>query len=71
MLEEIKVDPVKKKLTQYKQKLLNHVTRMEDSRYPEQFPDYLPIGIGRPLKRPLDGYSREAETGHLLAKLRD
>jgi len=22
---------------------------------------------GRPLKRPLDGYNREAETGHLLA----
>jgi len=31
--------------------------------------DYRPIGRrpGRPLKRLLDGYSREVETGHLLA----
>jgi hypothetical protein len=34
---------------------------------------YRPIGRrpGLPLKRLLDGYSREAETGHLWAKLRD
>jgi len=32
-----------------------------------------PVGRqpGRPLKRLPDGYSREAETGHLLATLRD
>jgi len=33
-----------------------------------------PVGRQRfegPLKRLLDGYSREAETGHLLALLRD
>jgi hypothetical protein len=29
---------------QYKQKLLNHVSRMEDIRYPEQLLDYQPIG---------------------------
>jgi len=43
---------------------------MEDFRYPKQILDYRPIGRRtpeRPLKRLLDGYSREAETGHLLA----
>jgi hypothetical protein len=30
ILEELKVDPYEKKLTQYKQKWLNHVSRMED-----------------------------------------
>jgi hypothetical protein len=33
---ELKVHLVKKKLAQYKQKLLNHFSRMEDSRHPEQ-----------------------------------
>jgi hypothetical protein len=36
---ELKVDPVEQKLAQYKQKLLNHFTRMEDIRYPKQL-DY-------------------------------
>jgi hypothetical protein len=42
---------------------------MADIRYPEQLLDYRPIGgqrPGWPLKRLLDGYNREAETGHLL-----
>jgi len=30
ILEELKVDPVEKKLAQYKQKLLNNITRMDD-----------------------------------------
>jgi len=34
--------------------------RAEAIRYPERLP-------GRQLKRMLNGYSREAETGHLLA----
>jgi len=36
---------------------------------PKQILDYRPVGrrSGRPLKRLLDGYSHEAETGHLLA----
>jgi hypothetical protein len=69
ILEEITVDTVQKKSVQYKQKQLNSVTKMEVIWYPEQL-DYRPIDgrrPGRPLKRPLDGYSREAETGHLLA----
>jgi len=43
---------------------------MEDIRYPNQRLGYRPLGRlrpGLPLKRLLDGYSREAETGHLLA----
>jgi hypothetical protein len=47
-----------------------HFSRMEDIRYPEQLLDYRPIErrrSGRPLKRLLDGYSGEAETGQLLA----
>jgi hypothetical protein len=56
-LEELEVCPVEKKLSQYKQKILNNVT------------EYRRIGRqnGRPLKRLLDGYNNEAETGHLLA----
>jgi len=42
---------------------------MEDIRFLKQLFDYRPIGRrpGRPLKWLLDGYSGEAETGHLLA----
>jgi hypothetical protein len=36
LLEELKVDPIEKKLAQYKQKWLNHVRRMKDIRYPKQ-----------------------------------
>jgi hypothetical protein len=74
ILEELNVDPVDEQLAQYKQKCLNHVRRMEDIRYPKQILDYRPIGRrrpGRPLKRLLDGYNREAGTGHLLASFRD
>jgi len=56
---------VERKLAQYKQKWLNHVSRMEDIRYPEQVLDCRHVGRsinpGLPLKRPLDGYNREAE----------
>jgi hypothetical protein len=41
----------------------------------EQLLNYLTMGRrrrpGLPLKGPLDGYNRKAETGHLLAYLRD
>jgi len=44
-----------------------------DNRHPKQSLDCPLIGIRaeRPLKRLLDGYSREAQIGHLLAWLRD
>jgi hypothetical protein len=69
ILEEHELDPVETKLAQYKRTLLYHISRMEDIRYPEQLLDYRPMGRrpGRPLKRLLDGYNRETETGHLMA----
>jgi hypothetical protein len=39
ILEEFKVDPVENKLGQYKQKWLNHISRMED-RHPKQRLDH-------------------------------
>jgi hypothetical protein len=36
ILEQVKIDPVEKKLAQYKQKYLNYVSRIEDIRYPKQ-----------------------------------
>jgi hypothetical protein len=72
-LEEFKVDLVGKKISQFKQKWLNHVISMENMRYPNQLLDYRPIGRrrrrrrpGLPLKRLLDG-CHEAQTGQLLA----
>jgi hypothetical protein len=57
--DELKVDPVGRKLAQHKQKRLNRVARMEDIRCQKQFLDYRPVGRrrrrrrrpGRPLKR--------------------
>jgi len=49
---------------------LNHVRSIEDVRQPKQILDYRSIvkrRLGRPLKGLLDGYSHEAEIGHLLA----
>jgi hypothetical protein len=43
ILEQLTVHPVHNKLSKYKRKLLNHVSRMEDMRYPEQFPGYRPV----------------------------
>jgi hypothetical protein len=56
-----------------------HISRIENIRHPKHLLHYRPIGgrrrrrrrrrrrPGRPLKRPVDGYNRENETGHLLA----
>jgi len=69
ILEELKVDPIENKLAQYKQKWLNHVSRMKNIRYPSQILDCRSIGrrrTGRSLKRLLDGYSRGVEAGHLF-----
>jgi hypothetical protein len=68
--EELKVDPVEKKLAQYKQKWLNRDSRLEDIRYPKQLqtgsgahPALYPLGIGGlfpGVKRP------EREVDHTL-----
>jgi len=63
-----RAEPVEKIVAQYKQKWLNHVSRMEDIRHPIQLLDYWPMRRQRPgwpLKRLLDGYNCEAKTGHL------
>jgi len=56
VLEELRVDPVGNKSAQFKQKWLQHVSRLEDIRYPEQLLDYRRIGRrpGRQLKRQTD-----------------
>jgi hypothetical protein len=61
--------PVETKLAQYTQRWLNRVSKMEHIRYRKQFLDYRPIGrrLGRPLRRTLEGYNRDAAEGHLLA----
>jgi len=41
ILEELEVDPIEKKLAQYKQKWLNHVSSMKDI-YRKQLLDYRP-----------------------------
>jgi hypothetical protein len=43
-LEEFEVYPIEWKLAQYKQKWLNHISRMEDIIYPKQIPDCPPAG---------------------------
>jgi hypothetical protein len=45
---ELNTDPVKQKLEQYKQKWFNHVSRIEDIRYPQQLLDYQLHGKRRP-----------------------
>jgi hypothetical protein len=47
ILEKVEVDPVDKKCGKYKQKCLNHVSRMEVIRYPGQLLDYRPVGRRR------------------------
>jgi len=51
ILEELKVDPVEKKLAQYKQKWLNHVSRMEDTGYQKRLFDYPPTERRRRRRR--------------------
>jgi hypothetical protein len=53
----------------HKQKMVKSCQQNGKDYKPKQLLDYRPIErrLGRTLKRPLDGYSREAETGHLLA----
>jgi hypothetical protein len=42
ILEELKVDPVETELAQYRRNWLNHVSRMEDIRYPNTLTIDLP-----------------------------
>jgi len=61
------MDPVKEKLTcEYKQELLNDISRMEDIRCPKQILDCWPVRRQRPelLRHTLlDRYNCGAETG--------
>jgi len=50
---ELKADSVEKKLAQYKQELLNHISSEEDIRYPKLLLNYWPVGKRRP-GRPLN-----------------
>jgi hypothetical protein len=64
ILEELKVEPVDKKLRRYKPNWLQHVTRMNNKSMPKEMLKYRPNGrrrLGKPLRRLLD----EAETGLL------
>ena len=54
ILEELKAEPVGKKLRLYKSNCPWHVTRMNNNRMPKVMPKYRPHGwrwLGRPLKR--------------------
>jgi len=55
-------------LAQYKHKRLKHLPGWKTLDTKRKL-DYRPIGRrpGRPLKRPLDGYNHDAQTGNLLA----
>jgi hypothetical protein len=61
ILEELKAEPVDRKLRRYKSNLLRHVTRMDSSRMANGMLNCRPNGrrrLGRPLKGQYD-----AETG--------
>jgi len=62
ILEEVKAEPVDRKLRRYKSNLLRHVTRMNSSRMANGMLNCRPIGRRR-LERPLKGQSYEGETG--------
>jgi hypothetical protein len=67
---ELKSTPSPKEISTVSTEMVRSRQQDENIRYPKQLLDYRLIGRrrpGRPLKRLLDGYSREAETGHLLA----
>jgi hypothetical protein len=67
ILEELKGDPVKNKLGQYKKTSSDHVSSIEDN-IPKTTLNYQPIRRpGQPLKGLLDGYNQEDEIRHLLA----
>jgi len=53
-ISELKVNSVEKKLAQYKQKWLYHISRMEDIRYSTHQLDYRHI-CRQPLQRLLEG----------------
>jgi hypothetical protein len=55
ILGELNAHPVKK-IVQYKENWLHHVSKMKDIRYPKQFLTYWPNRrLGQPLKSLLDG----------------
>jgi len=60
VFQNLKVDPVEKKLEHSMEKRLKRVSRMEDIWYPQQLLDYRPIGQrpGLELKRRIQSRSR-------------
>ncbi|KAJ9597910.1 hypothetical protein L9F63_011197 [Diploptera punctata] len=69
-LEELHMESLENKISDYKSRWIQHVHRMEDHRIPKLMLRYQPAGRrrpGRPLKRLLDGVSLEAETGQQMA----
>src|SRR5215469_18424506 len=61
--KELKITPVLDKLLEYKRNWIQHVNRMPRNRLPRVMKHYSPTGRrnhGRPLKRLLDTYDRNA-----------
>jgi hypothetical protein len=67
IIQVLQVAPIINKIQNYKTKWIQHVSKMDDHRYPKKMLQYQPIGkrrLGRLLKRLLDDIQLEAETDH-------
>jgi hypothetical protein len=67
IIKELQVAPIINKIQNYKTKCIQHVSRMDDQRYPKKMLQYQPRGkrrLGRPLKLLLDDIQLEVETDH-------
>jgi hypothetical protein len=59
ILEELKVNPIQDKISNYKTDWRDHVNRMSRSRLPKLITQYIPKGRrdrGRPMKKLTDGF---------------
>jgi hypothetical protein len=67
IIQELQVAPIINKIQNYKTKWIQHVSRMDDQRYPKIMLQYQPREkrrLERPLIRLLDDIQLEAETDH-------